>query len=83
MITGKLSNGIGRFVGLTTSSLPTIGETIHIEEMGHAIVEEFYHNHYGNFVKVEWQETLLGRIRQELAFSVSCGSSNVVIEHGC
>ena len=64
---------------IVAPKLPRIGEMIHVDTMGHAIVELLFHNPVtlDNFIKVEFQETVVGEVRGEHRFAIKCSKHNI------
>ena len=71
MITCKMISKMGHSK-IIAPNLPSIGEMIYIEELGHALVERLFHNKLtlNNYIKVELQETTLGRLSAEYRFEI-------------
>lgn len=67
-VTVRLERGSSRIVSVL---LPEIGETIYVEQMGHAVVEEIFHGavKMDNYIKLQFLDTLVGEFRQEFSFT--------------
>lgn len=56
-------------------TLPEVGDTIHVENFGHALVESITNDGLDNFIQLEFQETIIGKYSQRHRFT-ACAHDN-------